>query len=189
VRIVLASQSPQRRELLERLGLEFEVVASDVEELTEGVPEDVVLENARRKARAAAAPGALTIGCDTDVALDGVLLGKPSGADEARSHLLQLSGREHEVLSGLVVAGPGEGQQRAGVARSAVTFSELGEGDVERYLRSGEWRERAGGYAVQGLGSTLVARVEGDVTNVIGLPVGLLVELCPELLEGRFFPA
>jgi septum formation protein len=91
-----------------------------------------------------------------------------------------LSGREHEVLSGLVVAGE-DGQERSGVCSSTVTFRQLGEKEVERYVDSGEWRERAGGYALQGLGSTLVARVEGDVANVIGLPIGLLLELAPEL--------
>ena len=189
MRLVLASQSPQRREILQRLGLEFVVVAPDVEELTNGVPDRLVVENARRKARAVADSGALTIGCDTDVVLDGVLLGKPRGAGEARSYLRKLSGRSHEVLSGLVIAGPGEGEERSGVAASTVTFRELDEAAVERYLASGEWRERAGGYAVQGLGSTLVARVDGDLSNVIGLPVGLLLELAPELFPESFFPA
>ena len=161
------------------------MVSADVEELREGVPEQVVLENARRKARAVARSGWVTIGCDTDVAIDGQLLGKPADEEEARAHLLQLSGRSHEVLSGLVVAGPGEGEERSGVARSAVAFRELGEGEIGRYVAAGEWRGRAGGYAIQGLGSTLVAAVEGDVSNVIGLPVGLLLSLAPELLPAR----
>jgi septum formation protein len=184
MKIVLASRSPQRRELLERLGLQFEVVAAEVEELGEGEPAEVVLENARRKARAVQVPGAVVIGCDTDVAIEGRLLGKPGDEDEARRFLRLLSGRSHEVLSGLLLAGPEEAAERSGVARSTVTFRDLGEADVEGYLAAGEWRERAGGYAVQGLGATLVARVEGDVSNVIGLPVGLLLELAPELLPG-----
>ena len=85
------------------------------------------------------------------------------------------------MLSGLALLGPGEGQERTGRCSSRVTFRELGEAEIERYLASGEWRERAGGYAIQGLGSTLVAAVEGDIANVIGLPVGLLLELAPEL--------
>lgn len=146
-----------------------------------------MLENARRKADAVAAGSALTIGCDTDVALGGRLLGKPGDAEQAGGFLRELSGMTHEVLSGLVIAGPGD-RMRSGVARSEVTFRRLEDEDVTRYLASGEWRERAGGYAVQGLGATLVARVEGDVSNVIGLPVRLLLKLAPELAPG-FFPA
>jgi septum formation protein len=185
MKLVLASRSPQRREILTRLGVQFEAVDPDVEELTEGVPEEVVVENARRKARAVGRTDALVLGCDTEVALDGELLGKPGNEGEAQDYLEQLSGREHEVLSGLVLVGPGEGEERSGVARSTVTFHVLSEAEIERYLRSGEWRERAGGYAIQGLGATLVAQVEGDVANVIGLPVSLLLELAPELEPGR----
>jgi septum formation protein len=183
MRVVLASRSPQRRELLDRLDVQFEVVPADVEELRAGEASDVVVENARRKARAVAkdaGAGAVVIGCDTEVVLDGRILGQPATPQEARSYLLMLSGQEHEVLSGLVVAGEDE-EERSGVCSSTVTFRQLGENEVERYVDSGEWRDRAGGYALQGLGSTLVARVEGDVANVIGLPVGLLLELAPEL--------
>jgi nucleoside triphosphate pyrophosphatase len=165
---------------MQALGVEFEVVVPDVEELGEGEPAQVVLENARLKANAVPAEGAVVIGCDTEVVVDGRILGQPGTAEEARSYLLMLSGREHEVLSGLVVAGE-DGEERSGVCSSTVTFRRLGENEVERYVDSGEWRERAGGYALQGLGSTLVARVEGDVANVIGLPIGLMLELAPEL--------
>jgi septum formation protein len=182
VKIVLASRSPQRREILARLGLEFEAIAPEVEELTAGKPEEVVVENARRKARAVRRPHELVLGCDTDVLLDGALLGKPGSEERAREYLERLSGREHEVLSGLAVLGPGVGEERSGVARSTVAFHALSEGQIDRYLRSGEWRERAGAYAIQGLGSTLVAAVEGDVANVIGLPVALLLDLAPALL-------
>lgn len=113
--------------------------------------------------------------------LEGRALGKPANAAEARHHLALLSGRRHEVLSGLALIGPGGGQQREGLARSNVTFRDLAPGEIDRYVRSGEWRERAGGYAIQGLGSTLVAAVEGDISNVIGLPVALLLDLAPEL--------
>jgi septum formation protein len=177
--LVLASGSPQRREILARLGIEFEVAVPEIEELREGEPEAVVVENARRKARAVDRPHELVLGCDTEVVVDGILLGKPADEEQARDYLERLSGREHEVLSGLVILGPGEGEERSGVERSTVRFRELGGAAIERYLASGEWRERAGAYAIQGLGSTLVAAVEGDVANVIGLPVGLLIELCP----------
>ena len=179
--IVLASRSPQRREILTRLGVEFGVVPADVEELSGGDPRSQIRDNALLKARAVRRPGALVIGCDTDVIVDGRALGKPRGEQEARRFLRQLSGRAHEVLSGLALTGPGEGEERCGTCSSRVTFRELGDAEAERYLASGEWQGRAGGYAIQGLGSTLVAAVEGELANVIGLPVGLLLELAPEL--------
>lgn len=179
--VVLASGSPQRSEILRKLGVEFEVVVPGVEELTGGDPEVEVLENARRKAEAVEG-GGLVIGCDTDVVLDGCALGKPGDEAEAREHLELLSGRAHEVLSGLVVLGPD--QERSGLERTTVVFKDLDEEAKERYVRFGEWRGRSGGYAIQTLGSTLVARVEGSISNVVGLPVGLLFELAPELFEG-----
>lgn len=182
MRVILASRSPQRSEILRRLGVEFEIALPEVEELTAGDPVEVVIENARRKAIDVAEAGALTIGCDTEVLLDGELLGKPADEPEARRYLERLSGRQHEVLSGLFLAGPGAGEERSGVTRSRVGFKPLAPPDLERYLRSGEWRERAGGYAIQGLGATLVAAIAGDLSNVIGLPVGLLLELAPDLV-------
>lgn len=179
--IVLASGSPQRRELLTRLGLDFEVEISGVEEITHGDPAEVVLANALLKARAVARPGFIVIGCDTDVVVEEHVIGKPEDEVRAREYLAQLSGRTHDVLSGLAVAGPDPDQIRTGVARSRVRFKELTPQEIDRYLASGEWRGRAGGYAIQGRGSALVAGVEGDIANVIGLPIGLLYELAPEL--------
>jgi len=141
-----------------------------------------VVENARRKARAVNAPdGALVIACDTDVALDGKALGKPADAAEARRYLDRMSGRAHHVLSGLVVLEAGE--ERSGLERTEVVFKDLSDAEKERYVNFGEWRGRSGGYAIQTLGSTLVERLEGSVSNVVGLPVGLLVELAPALFE------
>jgi septum formation protein len=177
VSVALASGSPQRSELLRKLGIEFEVVVPGVEELTGGDPEVEVLENARMKAGAVRRDG-LVIACDTDVVVDGRALGKPVDEAQAREYLELLSGRAHEVLSGLVVHGEDE---KAGLERTTVVFRGLGEGEVERYVRFGEWRGRSGGYAIQTLGSTLVERIEGSVSNVVGLPVGLLVELAPQL--------
>jgi septum formation protein len=172
-----------------------------VEELTGGDPEVEVVENARMKAQAVAdgeggAPAGevyvlgtppspstdrIVIACDTDVILDGKALGKPADATEAREYLDRMSGRAHEVLSGLVVLSGG--QELSGLERSVVTFKDLTDAEKERYVRFGEWRGRSGGYAIQTLGSTLVERIEGSVSNVVGLPVGLLVELAPRLLE------
>ncbi len=207
--VTLASGSPQRSEILRKLGVEFEVVVPGVEELTGGDPEVEVVENARRKARAVrragpvaagdpppppvakassgvgpptAPPARVTIACDTDVVIDGRALGKPTDETQARAYLELLSGRPHEVLSGLVVLVNGE--ERSGLERTTVVFKELDDGAKERYVRFGEWRGRSGGYAIQTLGSTLVARVEGSISNVVGLPVGLLLELAPELFRG-----
>jgi nucleoside triphosphate pyrophosphatase len=190
LKVVLASGSAQRREILAKLGVEFDVVVPGVEELENGDAELLVLENARRKAHAAAAraaspsqgsgPARLVIACDTDVVLDGRALGKPADAKEARAYLDRMSGREHHVLSGLVVLRDGE--ERSGLERSLVAFKELAEAEKRRYVDFGEWRGRSGGYAIQTLGSTLVERVEGSVSNVVGLPVGLLADLAPELL-------
>jgi septum formation protein len=139
-----------------------------------------VLENARLKARAVDVDG-LVIACDTDVVLDGLALGKPADESEAREYLDRMSGRAHEVLGGLVVLEDGE--ERSGLERTTVVFKQQNAAAKDRYVRFGEWRGRSGGYAIQTLGSTLVERVEGSVSNVVGLPVGLLAELAPELLE------
>ncbi len=200
MKLILASASPRRREILSGLRIPFEVVVPEVEELTDGVPEEVVVENARRKAaaglRAAEEPGertadaaegrAIALGVDTEVVLDGRLLGKAAGPDEARERLEALAGRTHTVLSGVVLHGTapagGGPVERSGVAQTEVTFRELDRTTLETYLASDEWRDRAGAYAIQGLGSILVERVEGDFSNVVGLPVRLLLELAPELL-------
>jgi septum formation protein len=145
-----------------------------------------VVENALRKARAIArAPEVeadLVIACDTDVVLDGEVLGKPGDASEARAYLDRMSGRAHEVLSGLVVIRGGT-EEVSGLERTAVTFKRLSLGEKVRYVDFGEWEGRSGGYAIQTLGSTLVERLEGSVSNVVGLPVGLLADLAPELFN------
>jgi septum formation protein len=178
--VVLASGSPQRREILEKLGVAFEVVVSGAEELKGGDPEAEVVENARRKARAVERDG-IVIACDTDVVLDGKALGKPADAAESREYLDRMSGRAHTVMSGLVVLAGGE--ERSGLESTSVVFKDLSDAEKERYVAFGEWEGRSGGYAIQTLGSTLVERIEGSVSNVVGLPVGLLLELAPELFE------
>jgi septum formation protein len=190
VALVLASASPRRREILSALGVEFVVVEPDVDEVRDGDPETVVLENARRKARVGlerAGGGALVLGADTEVVLDGRVLGQAGEEGEARSHLEALAGRTHTVLTGVAFLKQGskgaDPAERTGVARSEVTFRELDLATLDLYLRSGEWRGRAGAYAIQGLGSILIERLEGDFSNVVGLPVPLVLELAPELLE------
>jgi septum formation protein len=182
-RIILASRSPQRRAILEQLGIPFEQRPADVPELAVGQPADVVLENALRKARAANAEEAgrrPVLGVDTEVFLDGELFGKAADEARARAHLERLSGRTHEVFSGLALfVASGE---RTAVARTAVTFRALDDRMIDWYLRSGEWAGRAGAYAVQGRGAALVERIEGDYWNVVGLPVPLLLSLAPWLI-------
>jgi septum formation protein len=132
---------------------------------------------------AVAETGATVIGGDTDVILDGRALGQPDDEANAREFLNALSGRRHEVLGGVAVLRDGE--ELVGVESSGVRFRRLGEAEIDAYVASGEWHGRAGGYAVQGLGSALVEEVRGDLANVIGLPVALLLRLAPELLSPR----
>jgi septum formation protein len=171
--LTLASASPQRRAILEQLGIDFDVRPSDVEELTEGDPREVVLENALRKARAV--EGDRVLACDTEVNVDGEIFGKPASQVEAVRMLTKLSGRTHEVLGGLVLRCGGE--EHTAVASTLVRFRALDAADIEAYVASGEWRGRAGGYAIQGKGAALVERIEGDFWNVVGLPVPELVRL------------
>jgi septum formation protein len=180
-KLILASRSPQRKAILTQLGIPFEVRPQDVEELTFGDdPESLVLENARRKARAAAAGGdGLVLGVDTEVLIDGELLGKADSESEARAFLARLSGRTHTVLGGLALLA--DGAERTGVAATQVTFRTLSDRLLEWFLETGEWRERAGAYAIQGRGAALAERISGDYWNVVGLPVALLFDLAPEL--------
>jgi septum formation protein len=140
-------------------------------------------ENALRKAVAGAAAGAeVVLGVDTVVAIGLELWGKPASEDVARATLRRLSGATHEVVSGVALVDE-DGTVRAATATTQVTFRALDDPTIEWYVRSGEWRERAGGYAIQGRGGALVERIEGDYLNVVGLPVGTLLGLWPELLS------
>ena len=161
--------------------MRFEIRPQDVEEVTSGdEPEVLVLENARRKARAATAGDAgLVLGVDTEVLIDGELLGKAGSEEEARAFLARLSGRTHTVLGGLVLIA--DGAERTGVAATQVTFRTLSDRLLDWFLETSEWRERAGAYAIQGRGAALVERISGDYWNVVGLPVALLLDLAPEL--------
>ena len=177
--MVLASGSPQRRAILEQLGIEFRVAVPEVEELSDGDPRAIVAENARRKARSI--EGERVLGVDTAVVLDGRVFGKPRDAEEAETFLRRLSGRGHEVMSGIALRE--HGSDRSAVAVTRVRFRLLEQHDIDWYLGTGEWRDRAGGYAIQGRGAALVAEIEGDYSNVVGLPVPALIELAPDLLH------
>jgi septum formation protein len=182
--LVLASRSPQRRAILERLGVRFVVRPSEVAELAEGDPGEVAVENALRKARAvveADAPPALVLGVDTLVALDGRVYGKPKDEAHARETLRALSGSTHTVLSGVALIE--SGQERTALAATEVVFRTLDDGLIDWYVALGEWRERAGGYGIQGAGAALVREVRGDYENVVGLPLATLLDLYPELLQ------
>lgn len=180
-RLVLASGSPQRRAILGDLGLDFEARVSDVAEQDAGAPRAVAAENARRKALAAAGDGTgeLVVGCDTLVATGEQIWGKPSNEAAARDTLRHLSGRTHEVVSGLALVRDRELREATEV--TLVTFRELDEPTIDWYLATREWEGRAGGYAIQGRGAVLINRIEGDYLNVVGLPVAALLALEPEL--------
>jgi septum formation protein len=175
--LILASRSPQRRAILAQLGIAFEVEPADIEELGAGDPVEVARANALAKAAAAAdrRPGRTVLGVDTVVALDGEIYGKPASAAAARETLKRLSGRTHEVVSGIALLDPANPQ--VGHEVTGVVFRDLDDGLVARYVQTGEWSGRAGGYAIQGKGALLVRRIMGDYLNVVGLPVAKLLDL------------
>jgi septum formation protein len=186
--ILLASTSPQRRAILEQLGLPFEVVAPRYEEHD---PEDadpvaLVREHARGKARSVAASAAdlPVLGVDTLVALDGRVFGKPANAADAERMLEALGGRTHQVVSGLCLVT--RGWEEVLDETTHVSFRPLTPRDLATYLAGGEWRSRAGAYAIQGLGAGLVERIEGDYLNVVGLPAAALVRLLAARFPGLY---
>lgn len=159
--------------------MEFQVRVPGTEEVEQGDPEWVALENARRKARAVSGP--LVLAADTVVALDGRLYGKPGDEAQARAFLTALGGRTHTVITAVCVRDGGAERELA-VATSVVMrppHPEL----IGWYLAAGEWRGRAGGYAIQGRGAALVDGIEGEWTNVVGLPVGAVLELLPGIVH------
>ena len=183
VRLILARASPQRRAILDSVGVAFDVRPQDVDEIEAGAPAEVALENARRKAAAAAVDADeddVVVGVDTLVALDGRIWGKPGDEEEARATLRALAGRTHEVHSGIAIVRGDETETAHEV--TAVTFRELDDATIDWYLGHREWEGRAGGYAIQGRGAALVRRIEGDYLNVVGLPLAALLELRPGLL-------
>ncbi len=180
--LVLASRSPQRRAILAQLGLAFEVVDVEVDEAERGPAVDVARDNAMRKAQAGAVlrPSDTVLGVDTIVALDGEIYGKPGSAADAEATLRRLSGRTHDVVSGLALLTAGNPQVVHEVTK--VRFRALSDEVVSRYVATGEWIGRAGGYAIQGRGAALVRAIAGDYLNVVGLPVGALLDLDSSLI-------
>lgn len=185
--LTLASTSPQRRAILEQLGIPYTVVAPSYVEHDppDADPVSLVRDHAEGKARSVHVDGAVTLGVDTTVHLAGRLYGKPADRDGARAMLCELEGRTHLVLSGLCLLGEGFAVVEHEVTR--VTFRRLSGVEIDAYLDSGEWAGRAGGYAIQSLGARLVAGVDGDYLNVVGLPATLLIDTlavhAPNLLQ------
>lgn len=184
-KLILASGSPRRKEILEKLGLHFDVLISDTDESTvdkTGLPVNIyVQELALLKANASAAAidekDALIISADTVVSLDGEILGKPKNEDDAFAMLKKLSGRSHSVFTGVCVM---RKRDMLGVCKSVetkVVFKELTDETIKRYIATGEPADKAGAYGIQGKGALLVNRIEGDYYNVVGLPVSCLADI------------
>ena len=176
-RVVLASASPRRRELLALVGIEHDVRPANIDEsyLTGETPREHAERLAREKAGALEIPDVVTIGSDTIVVVDGDVLGKPRDRDHAHAMLRRLSGRSHVVMTGVAVHW--QGQIVSGLEEVGVTFRRLTENDIERYIATGEPMDKAGAYGIQGYGATIVERVEGDYFAVMGLALNLLVRL------------
>lgn len=200
MKIILASASPRRRELLEQIGLSFEVMTSYVEEkISSARPDRVVEELSCQKAKAVAkklfcpemkteAGGAvLVIGADTVVALDGAILGKPSDPGDAFRMLERLQGREHEVYTGVTLlyraAGASEWTAKSFHERTGVHFHPMTEAEISEYVDTGDPLDKAGAYGIQGFCARYISGIEGDYNNVVGLPVGRLYQEIKELLE------
>jgi septum formation protein len=186
--LLLASTSPQRRAILEQLGVPFDVVAPRYEERDAPDADAVALvrEHARGKARsvAAGAGDRPVVGVDTAVVLGGLVFGKPGDAEEAEAMLEALSGRTHVVVSGLCLVTPG--WEEVVHEETRVTFRPLTPRDLAAYVGGGEWEGRAGAYAIQGRGAALVERIEGDYLNVVGLPAARLVALLAARFAGVY---
>jgi septum formation protein len=186
--LLLASTSPQRRVILEQLGIPFDMIAPRYEENDPPKADAVELTkaHAQGKARSVAddAGDRPVLGVDTAVILDGRLFGKAAGAEEAAEMLDALAGKTHLVVSGLCLLTPG--WELVDHVATRVTFRQLTPRDVAAYVASGEWEGRAGAYAIQGLGASLVTGIDGDYLNVVGLPAALLVRILAERFAGVY---
>jgi septum formation protein len=184
--ILLASGSPQRRDLLQQLGLPFRVVVPDVEERDMCEPAELALHNARAKAAAVreqAGEHELILACDTVVDVDGIPFGKPESPEDAHTMLALLRARTHDVVGGLVLEHPATGELFERAVRTKVRFRAFPQALLDRYVAGEEWRGRAGGYAIQGTGAAMVSGIGGCYPNVVGLPVAMLM-MTLEDIEG-----
>jgi septum formation protein len=182
-RLTLASASPRRSEILRGLGLRFEVAPADIDEsaLEEETASAYVERLARAKARARRDAEALTVAADTIVVVDSSVLGKPEDSDDARAMLARLAGRRHEVLTAVAVLDGDSGSLRSTIERSSVRIAAMTAAEIDWYVGTGEPLDKAGAYAIQGLGSLFVEAVDGNYTNVVGLPVPTLYRLVADL--------
>jgi len=185
--LVLASASPRRAQLLKAAGIGFEARPSDVDESPRAgeSPDTYVKRLALEKADAVAGenPGRLVLGADTTVVVDDRILAKAEDPAEARAMLRLLAGRAHQVLTGVALVGPGI--SAVDVATTTVEFAPMTSEDIDQYVATDEWRDKAGAYAVQGRAGRFVTRLEGSYTNVVGLPVSLVYHLLMRYPEGR----
>lgn len=180
--LILASASPRRRELLERIGIALEIDAADIDErqLPDEPPQVYVARVAAGKADVVAArrPGRWVLAADTIVECDGAVLGKPADEREARAMLARLAARTHHVTTAVAIRGPARADRQVS---TEVTMTSIHPHDLDGYVACGEWHGKAGGYAIQGIAATFVSAVRGSVTNVIGLPLAEVVALLREL--------
>ena len=183
VRVVLASQSPRRRELLDLIGVTHTVAPADIDESVhdDEAPAAHAERLARTKAQVISAgePNAVVIGSDTIVVIDGEILGKPRNASHATAMLQKLSGRTHTVVTAVAVANGA--RVLSGVEHVSVTFRTLTDEMIADYISTGEPMDKAGAYGIQGFGATIVERIDGDFFAVMGLPLGRMIELCSQL--------
>lgn len=180
--IILASQSPRRRELLKLITADFNAVSSDVDEtLPEGIsPSEAVLYLSKIKAEPFRNDNDIIIGADTVVSIDSKILGKPSDTENARQMLKTLSGREHSVFTGVTIINGGK--EESFYAETKVKFLDLTDSDIDNYIKTGEPMDKAGAYGIQGYGSLLVEKIDGDYFNVVGLPVSRLNKVLEDFM-------
>lgn len=177
--LILASKSPRRKELLKQIGIPFVVVVSDAEEVSGNswTPAALVVENAKRKARAVAEkyPDSPVLGADTVVSSEGKIFGKPKDKDEARKMLTALSGKMHEVTTGLALINRNE--IRTTSVTTKVFFDTMTKADIDAYIATDESMDKAGAYAIQGKAARFIEKIEGSYSNVVGLPLNALIQL------------
>ena len=181
-KLILASASPRRSEILSRIASDFIVVASEISEHCDGTPEEQVLTLAEAKARAVAIDHqGVIIGADTIVVVDGRILGKPHSREQGRQMLIQLSGRAHDVLTGLCVLRTDDESVHVRCEKTRVWFRDLTEREIDHYLDTNEYVDKAGGYAIQGQAAAFITGIDGDYFNVMGLPLCRLVLILREV--------